>query len=171
MNLHVSLSHFDRYISARAGLLSPTELNGVSKLLGTFALPALLLQNLATTDLSTIQWPFVGGMAAAKLLVFVLVVGSTLVSERRKRGGRKGRGLVEAGLRGRTMGACVYRAMSWPRRRGDEKENPEERQGCPCNSRPFNLCLGALPSLPGRHHGHAKQRLRFWSAYLRRSLS
>ncbi|TFJ81610.1 hypothetical protein NSK_006861 [Nannochloropsis salina CCMP1776] len=96
----MAISLFLGYISARAGLLSPTELNGVSKLLGTFALPALLLQNLATTDLSTIQWPFVGGMAAAKLLVFVLVVGSTLVSERRKRGGRKGRGLVEAGLRG-----------------------------------------------------------------------
>lgn len=66
-------------------------------------MPALLFQNLATTDLSTIQWSFVGGVALAKLVVFVLVVGLTYVSERKRSGKRKGRGMVEAGLRGKDV--------------------------------------------------------------------
>jgi hypothetical protein len=59
-----------------------------------------LFQNLATTDLSTIQWSFVGGVALAKLIVFALVVTLTCVGERKRSVKRKGRGLVEAGLRG-----------------------------------------------------------------------
>lgn len=92
------------YTSARTGLLSPVEIGGISKLLGVFALPALLFQNLATTDLSTIQWSFVGGVALAKLIVFVLVVGLTYVSGRKKSLKRTGRGMVEAGLRGKSGG-------------------------------------------------------------------
>jgi len=89
------------YTSARTGLLSPVEIGGISKLLGVFALPALLFQNLATTDLSTIQWSFVGGVALAKFIVFALVVGLTYISEKKRSLKRTGRGMVEAGLRGR----------------------------------------------------------------------
>jgi len=40
----------------------------------------------------------------AKVVVFVLVVGLTYVSERKRSVTRKGRGMVEAGLRGREGG-------------------------------------------------------------------
>ncbi len=98
------------YICARTRLTPPLELQGFAKIVGLFALPALLFKTLAETDLRAVEWRFVGGMALVKALVFVLAVGLTFLGERRRGKLGPGRRCIEAGLRGKKFTSAIFRS-------------------------------------------------------------
>ena len=70
------------YCFGRFNIIPPGEARTIGVLVGRLALPALLFKNLAILDLTTISWPFMGGILIAKLSVFVVVAVLTIVITR-----------------------------------------------------------------------------------------
>jgi len=67
------------YILGKFKLISQQNASAIGVIVGKIALPALLLQNMAILDLSTINWKFMAGILIARSLVFALVFVITLV--------------------------------------------------------------------------------------------
>ena len=63
-------------------IIHPGDARAISELVGKLALPALLFQNLAVLDLSTICWGFMAGILVAKGTVFLVTVVLTLTLTR-----------------------------------------------------------------------------------------
>ena len=70
------------YLFGHFKIIPPGEARAISELVGKLALPALLFQNLATLDLSTINWRFMSGILIAKFFVFLVTVVLTLIVSR-----------------------------------------------------------------------------------------
>ena len=64
-------------------LISPKDTKTIGTLIGNLFLPALLFKNLATLNLSSVSWPFLGGMLVAKFSVFLGVAILTVILTRR----------------------------------------------------------------------------------------
>ena len=63
-------------------VITQQSASAVGVVAGQIALPALLLENMATLDLSEINWRFMGGMLLARTLIFVGVFVITLIFTR-----------------------------------------------------------------------------------------
>lgn len=78
------------YFFGRFNIIPPGEARTIGVLVGRLALPALLFKNLAILDLTTISWPFMGGILIAKLSVFVVVAVLTIIITRPISSGKGG---------------------------------------------------------------------------------
>jgi predicted permease len=56
------------------GVFSPKEARGLGMFVGKISLPALILTNLASLDLSNIQWSFLLAVLVSKTIIFVMVL-------------------------------------------------------------------------------------------------
>ena len=63
-------------------LIPSKESKSIGTLVGKLFLPALLFKNLALLNLSSVSWPFLGGMLVAKFSVFAAVVILTMIVTR-----------------------------------------------------------------------------------------
>ena len=70
------------YLLGHFKIIPPGEARAISELVGKLALPALLFQNLAILDLSSINWRFMSGILIAKVCVFLVTFVLTLVLSR-----------------------------------------------------------------------------------------
>ena len=70
------------YMLGKFKVISQQSASAIGVVAGQIALPALLLQNMATLDLSQINWRFMVGMLLARTLVFVGVFVITLIFTR-----------------------------------------------------------------------------------------
>ena len=70
------------YMLGRFKIITQQNASAVGVIAGQIALPALLLQNMATLDLSQINWRFMAGMLLARTLIFVGVFVITLIFTR-----------------------------------------------------------------------------------------
>ena len=70
------------YLFGLFKIIPPREARAISVLVGKLALPALLFQNLATLNLTTINWNFMAGILIAKASVFLVTVVLTLILTR-----------------------------------------------------------------------------------------
>ena len=70
------------YMLGKFKVISQQSASAIGVVAGQIALPALLLQNMATLDLSQINWRFMLGMLLARTLVFVGVFVITLIFTR-----------------------------------------------------------------------------------------
>ena len=70
------------YLFGFSKIIPPGEAHAIGILVGKLALPALLFQNLAILDLSSISWGFMAGILIAKAVVFVASVVLTLILTR-----------------------------------------------------------------------------------------
>ena len=70
------------YMLGKLKIISQKSATSIGVVAGQIALPALLLQNMATLDLSQINWRFMAGMLIARTLVFVGVFVITLIFTR-----------------------------------------------------------------------------------------
>jgi len=70
------------YMLGNFKVITQRSASAVGVIAGQIALPALLLQNMATLDLSEINWRFMAGMLLARTLVFVGVFVITLIFTR-----------------------------------------------------------------------------------------
>ena len=70
------------YMLGKFKIVTQQSANAIGVVAGQIALPALLLQNMATLDLSQINWRFMVGMLLARTLVFVGVFVITLIFTR-----------------------------------------------------------------------------------------
>ena len=67
------------YMLGKCKVITQQSASAIGVVAGQIALPALLLQNMATLDLSQINWRFMVGMLLARTLVFVGVFIITLI--------------------------------------------------------------------------------------------
>ena len=70
------------YMLGKFKVIKQQSASAVGVIAGQIALPALLLQNMATLDLSEINWRFMAGMLLARTLIFVGVFVITLIFTR-----------------------------------------------------------------------------------------
>lgn len=70
------------YLFGLFKIIPPSEARAISELVGKLALPALLFQNLATLDLTAINWGFMSGIFIAKVTVFLVTTILTLIISR-----------------------------------------------------------------------------------------
>lgn len=70
------------YMLGKLKIITQQSASAVGVIAGQIALPALLLLNMATLDLSQINWRFMAGMLMARTLVFVGVFVITLIFTR-----------------------------------------------------------------------------------------
>ena len=70
------------YIFGFFKIIPPSEARSIGTLVGKLALPALLFKNLAILDLSSISWPFLGGILISKFSVFLVVAVITVIIAR-----------------------------------------------------------------------------------------
>ena len=70
------------YLFGLFKIIPPGEARAISELVGKLALPALLFQNLATLDLTAINWGFMSGILLAKVTVFLVTVILTVIISR-----------------------------------------------------------------------------------------
>lgn len=70
------------YLLGKFKIITQQSASAIGVVAGQIALPALLLQNMATLDLSQINWRFMVGMLLARTLVFVGVFVITLIFTR-----------------------------------------------------------------------------------------
>ena len=70
------------YMLGKFKIVTQQSASAIGVVAGQIALPALLLQNMATLDLSQINWRFMVGMLLARTLVFVGVFVVTLIFTR-----------------------------------------------------------------------------------------
>ena len=70
------------YMLGNFKVITQQSASAVGVIAGQIALPALLLQNMATLDLSEINWRFMAGMLLARTLIFVGVFVITLIFTR-----------------------------------------------------------------------------------------
>ncbi|CAD5111154.1 DgyrCDS492 [Dimorphilus gyrociliatus] len=64
---------FIGYISARAHWITDTQVGGLGIFVSKFALPALLFQNMATLNFSSVNWTFLISILISKSAVFILI--------------------------------------------------------------------------------------------------
>ena len=67
------------YMLGKFKVITQQSASAIGVVAGQIALPALLLQNMATLDLSQINWRFMVGMLLARTLVFVGIFVITLI--------------------------------------------------------------------------------------------
>ena len=70
------------YTLGKFKIITQRSGNAVGVIAGKIALPALLLQNMATLNLNEINWKFMAGMLLARSLIFVGVFVITLIFTR-----------------------------------------------------------------------------------------
>ena len=70
------------YMLGKFKIITQQSASAIGVVAGQIALPALLLQNMATLDLSQINWRFMVGMLLARTLVFAGVFVITLIFTR-----------------------------------------------------------------------------------------
>ena len=70
------------YMLGKFKFITQQSSMAIGVIVGKIALPALLLQNMATLDLSQINWRFMAGMLIARSLLFVGVFVITLIFTR-----------------------------------------------------------------------------------------
>ena len=70
------------YMLGRFKIITQQNASAVGVIAGQIALPAILLQNLATLDLREVNWRFMAGMLLARTLIFVGVFVITLIFTR-----------------------------------------------------------------------------------------
>lgn len=73
---------FIGYISARAHWISDTQVKGLGIFVSKFALPALLFQNMATLNFSSVKWTFLVSVLISKSVIFVLIIVFGLIVTR-----------------------------------------------------------------------------------------
>ncbi len=70
------------YLAGNFQVLSNKQSLGLNKFVGTFALPALLLKNLAILDFKSVDWLFMTSIFISKTIVFALAILITLLTIR-----------------------------------------------------------------------------------------
>lgn len=81
---------FVRYLAGRWEIVTQEQSSGLNTFVGTFCLPSLIFLSLATLDLSSVNWYFLGSILIAKTVVFASVAIITLLVTRPFSPGRSG---------------------------------------------------------------------------------
>lgn len=80
--LEVFVIIFIGYLAGSFQIITHQQGLGLNKFVGTFALPSLLLRNLAVLDFSSVNWIFLTSIFISKATVFVLAIFFTLITLR-----------------------------------------------------------------------------------------
>lgn len=67
------------YIAGRTNIITSNQAKGLGSFVSKFALPALLFKNMVLLDFGHVIWPFLWSILIAKVCVFVIVCGLTLI--------------------------------------------------------------------------------------------
>jgi predicted permease len=70
------------YLAGVFGIMTKSQMLGLNRFVGTFALPALLFRSIAILDFSSVNWLFLTSVFLSKACVFFLAIGLTLLTLR-----------------------------------------------------------------------------------------
>ena len=70
------------YLAGCFEIMSKSQMLGLNRFVGTFALPALLFRSIAVLDFSSVDWLFLASIFLSKTIVFLLAIALTLITLR-----------------------------------------------------------------------------------------